>query len=259
MMLQHTRFEVLASLLVVTVALSSSAIGAEVPSSASLEQHLREKFKPSPRSGDGNIIRDQGTALIVQKAGIAGVPMGPAAFLPTNYKDGRLHPPSVVARAIIPGVDPTVMSLPVGERVNLVKFGMNVKADTITFVVVSLDVRAAVVFHFPKGSLRSAEASQVDDVIGQVFSIDTSARNIPTQPSRMREGGTEAPMAEPPPPPPPPPDQAVTKTIEQGQTSEQVIAALGQPVKVVKLGAKEIYFYKDLKVTFTDGKVTNVE
>ena len=66
-------------------------------------------------------------------------------------------------------------------------------------------------------------------------------------------------MAEPPPPPPPPADQPVTKTIEQGQTAEQVIAALGPPVKIVKLGAKEIYFYKDLKVTLTGGKVTDIE
>ena len=69
----------------------------------------------------------------------------------------------------------------------------------------------------------------------------------------------QAAMAEPPPPPPPPSDAPVTKTIEQGQTMEQVIAALGQPVKIVKLGSKQIYFYKDLKVTFTDSKVSDVE
>jgi hypothetical protein len=38
-----------------------------------------------------------------------------------------------------------------------------------------------------------------------------------------------------------------------------VSAAFGQPVKEAKLGAKEIYYYKDMKVTFTNGKVSNVE
>jgi hypothetical protein len=39
----------------------------------------------------------------------------------------------------------------------------------------------------------------------------------------------------------------------------QVRSALGQPVKVVDLGKKQIYVYKDLKVTFADGKVTDVQ
>jgi hypothetical protein len=38
-----------------------------------------------------------------------------------------------------------------------------------------------------------------------------------------------------------------------------VTSAFGQPAKIVKLGVKEIFFYKDMKVTFTDGKVSNVE
>ena len=44
-----------------------------------------------------------------------------------------------------------------------------------------------------------------------------------------------------------------------GQTKEQVIAAFGQPTRMAKLGAKEILYYKDMKVTLTNGKVSNVE
>ena len=71
----------------------------------------------------------------------------------------------------------------------------------------------------------------------------------------------ETPMAEPPPPPLPPSAEPQTppKTIEVGQTIEQVVAALGQPAKIVKLGTKELYFYKDLKITFVNGKVSDVE
>jgi hypothetical protein len=38
-----------------------------------------------------------------------------------------------------------------------------------------------------------------------------------------------------------------------------VTTAFGQPARMAKLGAKEIYYYKDMKVTFTNGKVSNVE
>jgi hypothetical protein len=47
--------------------------------------------------------------------------------------------------------------------------------------------------------------------------------------------------------------------ISLGQTTDQVIAALRQPKNIVDLGAKKIYVYQDIKVTFNNGKVTDVE
>lgn len=48
-------------------------------------------------------------------------------------------------------------------------------------------------------------------------------------------------------------------TISMGQTIEEVTAALGQPTKVVELGPKKIYVYKDMKITFQSGKVIDVQ
>jgi outer membrane protein assembly factor BamE (lipoprotein component of BamABCDE complex) len=59
--------------------------------------------------------------------------------------------------------------------------------------------------------------------------------------------------------PPPPPADAAPPTIAVGQTRDQVKAAFGQPLRVAKIGTKEIYYYKDMKVTFTNGKVSNVQ
>ncbi|MFY9852930.1 MAG: hypothetical protein WAK26_03525 [Terracidiphilus sp.] len=59
-------------------------------------------------------------------------------------------------------------------------------------------------------------------------------------------------------PPPPPPD-VPPPTIALGQTKDQVVAAFGQPAKAAKLGVKEILYYKEMKVTFTNGKVSNVD
>ncbi len=48
-------------------------------------------------------------------------------------------------------------------------------------------------------------------------------------------------------------------TLGLGQSIEEVTAAVGQPVRVVDLGSKKIYVYKDMKITFTGGKVSAIE
>jgi len=53
--------------------------------------------------------------------------------------------------------------------------------------------------------------------------------------------------------------QPEPQTIQLGQTPDQVRAALGQPDKVVNLGTKQIYVYKDLKITFVSSKVSDVQ
>jgi hypothetical protein len=60
-------------------------------------------------------------------------------------------------------------------------------------------------------------------------------------------------------PPPPPPADAPPPTIALGQTMDQVTAGFGQPLRVANLGGKVVFFYKDMKVTFASGKVSNVE
>ena len=48
-------------------------------------------------------------------------------------------------------------------------------------------------------------------------------------------------------------------TVALGQSTSEVIALLGQPTRTADLGSKQIYFYKDMKITFTDGRVTDVQ
>ena len=49
------------------------------------------------------------------------------------------------------------------------------------------------------------------------------------------------------------------KTIALGQTRLEVEAILGKPERIVDLGAKVTYVYKDMKVIFVDGKVSDVQ
>ncbi len=55
------------------------------------------------------------------------------------------------------------------------------------------------------------------------------------------------------------PQPATTVSITLGQTINQVTSSLGAPLAVIDLGSKKIYKYKDMKITFKDGKVADVE
>jgi hypothetical protein len=120
-------------------------------------------------------------------------------------------------------------------------------------------------FAFPKGSVPSP-----DDF------VKTVAEVITVQPADDSNNGGQggqggqgdqsaqpdqsaAPAPMPDIAPPPPPADTPPPTVALGQTIDQVTAAFGQPTKVVKLGVKQIYFYTDMKVTFTNGKVSNVQ
>ena len=56
-----------------------------------------------------------------------------------------------------------------------------------------------------------------------------------------------------------PAEAAPPAEVTTGQTEDQVTAALGSPKNIVTVGAKKIYVYKDMKVTFHDGKVSDVQ
>jgi hypothetical protein len=55
------------------------------------------------------------------------------------------------------------------------------------------------------------------------------------------------------------PNPAEPVTISLGQTIAEVESINGKPDKIIDLGAKKIYIYKDLRITFTDGKVSDVQ
>ncbi len=81
------------------------------------------------------------------------------------------------------------------------------------------------------------------------------------QPAAPANAAEAAPPPIEPPPPPPADDAAAATppTVALGQTPDEVVAALGQPLRKAKVGTKEIYFYKDLKVSFVNGKVKDVQ
>jgi hypothetical protein len=67
-----------------------------------------------------------------------------------------------------------------------------------------------------------------------------------------QEGSLPAGAAAPAPP-------AAPESIALGQTTDQVQASLGAPTRIANLGPKVIYYYNGMKVTFKDGKVSDVQ
>ncbi|AEU34584.1 hypothetical protein [Granulicella mallensis] len=94
-----------------------------------------------------------------------------------------------------------------------------------------------------------AVSSTTGTVVGQAI--------VPQDGSESQASAPPAPLA----PPPPPADAPAgpPPTISLGQTRAQVQASFGTPTRVVKLGTKEIEFFKDMKVTFVNDKVTDVQ
>ena len=78
-----------------------------------------------------------------------------------------------------------------------------------------------------------------------------AAESEVTQAAAQDGGGTPiaAPAATPTP----------SVTVALGQTTDQVTAILGKPMKTANLGPKVIYYYDGMKVVFKEGKVSDVE
>jgi hypothetical protein len=158
-----------------------------------------------------------------------------------------------------------------GDKVYPTKIDVNAEKDTVTMGIVACDTcnktdpptynKANIVFVFPKGSLGKASAGEVEDTIGQLLSISEDSQQQDQGGDQGQQGqdqqggqqgaqqGGQQQQAQ----------QAEPQTIEKGQTTDQVQGSLGKPDKIVNLGAKQIWVYKDLKVTFVNGKVSDVQ
>jgi hypothetical protein len=223
-------------------------------------------------------VVEKGTLLAIQKGGILGVPYGDANVLSSRYENGAIKGPnslSLMGRKSIMGKfgkEQTTHLFAVGDKVYPMKIDVNVAKDTVSLGIVACDTcnktdpptynKAVVVFQFPKGSLANAQAGQVEDMIGQVLSISTEDAQQDQGGQQQggdqgqQQGGQQAAPAQPAAPEQP---AAEPQSIEKGMTPDQVEAALGKPDKKVNLGSKVIYVYKDLKVTFINGKVSDVQ
>lgn len=138
------------------------------------------------------------------------------------------------------GVQRGRRSLSVGERITPVEYDVKDDAVQLTFVTVettsymysgtqfSDHLFGVLLFKFPPDFLSGATIDQVAPAIEAVL----------TRASEKGPGPAK---------------------IALGQSSDDVQRAFGTPDKVIELGSKTIWVYKDMKVVFQDGKVSDVQ
>lgn len=116
-------------------------------------------------------------------------------------------------------------------------------------------------FLFAKGTQPTPE--EMAPAVAEVIGVDAASQAQPAPAAQAPAAPAPPPapveQAPAPIPPPPPPTDQPPPEIKLGQTKDQVIAAFGQPQKIVTLGTKQILFFKDLKVTLVGSKVTDVQ
>jgi len=241
----------------------------------SLQDQLNAQYTLVKMGADtgGAAVVEQGTILVIKKGGILSVPYGDTSVVPTKYQDGTVHSPNnMVMKGIGFGLGKmgktqTTRLMQVGEKVYPSKIAVNLPKDQVMISIIACDscnnvspttfYKADVIFQFAKGSLASTSPSQVEDAIAGLLNIDDSpgdqggGNGNGDQQGNQGGGGGQAQQQQGPPPEP--------QQIEKGQTPDQVKAAIGVPDKIVNLGAKQIYVYKDIKVTFINGKVSDVQ
>jgi hypothetical protein len=257
----------------IAAAMSFSCLAAAPRSGAQgLEKTLESKYAITKTTDDKTDIVTAGSVLILEKDKLLMYATTTGAPPQNTYKDGRLssgafgahekaqsfgtfigHPPpkSVTTRYYVTGEKfwvTRIDALPDGVLFTLFTDAVN-------------DVRyyCTLKFVYPHGATPAAD--QVLSMVGEVLKVqqDDSApadnkggdqQAAAGQNQGQQQGGQPdngQAQAQPPP------------TIQMGQTEDEVVGMIGQPEKKIVLGSKEIFVYKDIKVTFIGGKVADVQ
>jgi len=247
----------------------------------SLQEQLAAQYKLVKMGSDtsGYSVVEEGTLLVIQKGGLLGVPYSDTSVQSDKYEGGVVKAPNAVLSKGIGfgmkkfGKEQTTKLFAKGDKVYPTHIDVNLDKDQVTMGIVACDTcnktdpptynKTNVIFVFPKGSLAAASAGQVEDTIGTLLSInsDDAKQGDSAQGGDQQQGGDQggqqpAAAQQPAAPAPPPAEPA---SIDKGMTTDQVQAALGKPDKIVNLGTKTIYYYKDMKVIFLSGKVSDVQ
>lgn len=184
---------------------------------------------------DYNRITQPGVVLTVRVPGIyADVAGTKQAIVSTTIEGGQ----AVQQKGFLASLSQTGQSrtLNPDEQVYVTK--LDVKRDTVHFELITAKVttlaggegtryRAEVNFHIP--GLETMKPEEVKRTIDAVIADAATANAVES------------------------------KEIKLGMSTDEVRKALGNPEKIVDLGEKKVYIYKDMKVIFKDSQVADVQ
>jgi hypothetical protein len=238
---------------------------------------IEKKYVVTEVSADHTQITKDGTMMSLKCAGVYSLPTNEMLTTPPDnaVADGKIKPPNMMVKYTLEKFGAHVLQT--GEKVYITKIEdkTDSKGDVLKFSILtveSLDVTgqaakkkfsASVSFRFKKGYLDETPPEELEQAIEAVIAPDSG--------TDQAQGGGGAP-AQPPPrpspppqavaPPPPPPAAAPAgppPTITIGESSTQVLQAMGMPQQMIDLGKKKTFIYKNMKVIFVDDKVSDVQ
>lgn len=266
----------------------SALINAQAGDPEAIQQKLNTMFTPTTTTEDRTDIVTAGSVVIIHKEGMLMYSV--ASPLPplNTYKNGKIiqgisgFGRNIAITFRTPDGN-TSASYPqrrfvLDEKCWLT--GISVEKDSIAIELYSDrydDTRYYGNLKIPFPNKRVVPS--VDEAVSLVTEVLTAApANIQAakQTTAQKPSASAVPVISPksapqppvqevaPPPPPetPPatqPANAPPPTIVVGLTEDEVISAIGQPLKIAKIGVKTIYYYKDMKITFTNGFASNIQ
>jgi len=164
--------------------------------SISLEQQLSEQYRIASVGSNGAVFRT-GSVVVIQQDGITALQVSPriapgSSSWPNTYKKGGRIGTPILQRINYSPLKKWSRPLQVGEKAYIIS--IQVRSSDIVFGLQTCPAdanetpyRASLTFQFQEGVLTSENFKQVQEVINDVFSIETS---IPSQVSE----GAQAPM-----------------------------------------------------------------
>jgi hypothetical protein len=268
------------SCLAIALLLPANPASAQAPGTpATIEQSLESQYTLTKAAADRSDIVTPGAVLVLKKDGLLMSATTSGSAAQNTYKDGKISQ-GIWKMAKMPGFGSLMSHSGTGANVQTRTFvaGEKFWVTKITVhddgVVMELfsdpfsDVRYYSTLRFPfnKGAYPSPD--QIATNVAEVLNVQPDDAAGSGDSGKKQPPANAAAAAAPPPaamapiaPPPPPADTPppTPKTIALKQTKDEVVANFGAPTKIVKLGTKEIDYYPDMKVTFVNNKVTDVQ
>jgi hypothetical protein len=263
---------------------AASAVGL-TPSGGGVVGVLQKKYLVTEMTPDHEQITKDGTTMVMKTAGVYSVPTTTMMIVPDNkVLDGRVQAPNMFMRMTLTKAGAHVLQT--GDKVYITKMDSK-SADVLQFTIVTVDqldvpgkddkkkFDANVTFHFKKGYLDEAPPEEVEQAIESVMAPDEGGDQGggngggngggDAQQGPQQQGPPQGPPQRPAPvraaaPPPPPAAPAgPPPTISIGETSSEVLQAMGMPLQMIDLGKKKTYVYKNMKIVFMNDKVSDVQ
>ena len=258
---------------------SSLVLSAQAGDPDAIQQKLNTMFTSTKTTADRTDIVTAGSIIVLHKEGMLTYAV--ASPLPplSTYKNGRItqgmggfgRDLAITLRTPDAGTSASYPQRRLVAEEKCWMTGISVEKDSIVLQIYTDrydDTRyyGSLKIPFPNKKVVPSVDEAVK-MVSEVVSVVPAAQSAqqPAATESLPPPAPQAPMPAIAPPPPPDapvsdaPSDAPPLTISVGQTEDEVIAAFGQPVKIAKIGVKEIFYYKDMKVTFMNGKVSNVE